>query len=132
MKHDEFIGEVQHRAELPSRGRAIRATRAVLTTLGERLQPGEAGDLAAELPLEIDYFVQDADSGQLFGYKEFVQRVSERANADPEDANFYAKVVFDVVDDATVETEFDDVTDQLPGEYDDLFELTDAEYVEAE
>lgn len=132
MKHDEFIGEVQHRAELPSRGRAIRATRAVLTTLGERLQPGEAGDLAAELPLEIDYFVQDADSGQLFDYQEFVQRVSERANADPEDANFYAKVVFDVVDDATLETEFDDVTDQLPSEYDDLFELTDAEYVEAE
>ncbi|GAA0643770.1 DUF2267 domain-containing protein [Salarchaeum japonicum] len=130
MKHDEFVGEVQHRAELPSRGRAIRATRAVLTTLGERLQPNEASDLAAELPLEIDYFLHNADSGQLFDYQEFTQRVAERANADPADAHYYAQVVTDVVGESAQSTELLDVTSQLPEEYDDLFDLVGEDYYE--
>jgi uncharacterized protein (DUF2267 family) len=37
MKHDEFIGQVQHRARLSSRGDAKRASWATLQTLGERL-----------------------------------------------------------------------------------------------
>ncbi|MFB6269805.1 MAG: DUF2267 domain-containing protein [Halobacterium sp.] len=123
MKHDEFVGAVQNRAELASRGEAIRVTRAVLTTLGERLQPGEASDLAGPLPMEIDIFLHDADSGQIFDYQEFLQRVSERANAELADANFYAQVVIDVVEETTPETELEDVTDQLPEDYDDLFEL---------
>lgn len=123
MTHDEFVGAVQNRAELASRGEAIRATRAVLTTLGERLQPGEASDLAGPLPMEIDVFLQQADSGQLFDYEEFVQRVSERASADRADATYYAQVVVDVVDEAVPESELQDVTAQLPESYDDLFEL---------
>ncbi|MCG1003400.1 MULTISPECIES: DUF2267 domain-containing protein [Halobacterium] len=123
MKHDEFVGAVQNRAELASRGEAIRVTRAVLTTLGERLQPGEASDLAGPLPMEIDIFLHDADSGQIFDYDDFVQRVAERANADYADAAFYAQVVMDVVDEAVPESELQDVTAQLPEDYDDLFEL---------
>jgi uncharacterized protein (DUF2267 family) len=123
MKHDEFVGAVQHRAELASRGEAIRVTRSTLTTLGERLQPGEASDLAGPLPMEIDIFLQDADSGQLFDYREFVQRVAERSGADVADANYYAKVVMDVVDETTPESELQDVTAQLPDDYNDLFEL---------
>ena len=53
MTHDEFIGHVQHRARLASRGQAERATRVVLETLGERLAGGEPFDLAAQLPPEI-------------------------------------------------------------------------------
>lgn len=123
MKHDEFVGAVQHRAELASRGEAIRATRATLTTLGERLQPGEASDLAGPLPMEIDVFLHRADSGQIFDYDDFVQRVSERASADYADAAYYAQVVLDVVDESVPESELQDVTAQLPGGYDDLFEL---------
>jgi uncharacterized protein (DUF2267 family) len=51
MKHDAFIGQVQHHARLDSRGAAERATRATLETLAERLAGGEANDLAAQLPL---------------------------------------------------------------------------------
>ena len=54
MKHDEFIGQVQHRARLSSRGEAERATRATLETLAERLAGGEEQDLAAQLPAEFD------------------------------------------------------------------------------
>ena len=50
MKHDEFIGQVQHRARLGSRGDAERATWATLQTLGERLAGGEAKDFASQLP----------------------------------------------------------------------------------
>lgn len=123
MKHDEFIGAVQHRCDLASRGEAIRATRATLTTLGERLQPGEASDLAAPLPMEIDYFLHEADSGQIFDYQEFVQRVAERENADPADANFHAQAIVDVASETVQESELQDVIGQLPGDYDDLFEL---------
>lgn len=123
MKHDEFVGAVQNRADLASRGEAIRATRAVLTTLGERFQAGEASDLAGPLPMEIDVFLHQAESGQIFDYEEFLQRVSERANADVADANFYAQVVMDVVAETTPASELEDVTDQLPADYDDLFEF---------
>lgn len=123
MQHDEFIGEVQHRCDLASRGEAIRATRATLTTLGERLQPGEASDLAGPLPMEIDYFLHDANSGQIFNYGHFVQRVAERANADPADANYYAQAIVDVTSETVQEAELQDVMGQLPEDYDDLFEL---------
>lgn len=123
MKHDEFVGAVQNRTELASRGEAIRVIRAGLTTLGERLQPGEASDLAGPLPMEIDFFLQDADSGQLFDYQEFISRVGERARAEEADAAYYAQVVMDVVDETTPESELQDVRDQLPADYDDLFEL---------
>lgn len=130
MKHDEFIGEVQHRTEQASRGRAIRVTRAVLTTLGERLQPGEASDLAGPLPIEIDRFVLNADSGQIFDYQEFVSRVAERANAEYADANFYAQAVIDVVSETVNEDELADVRDQLPEDYEELFELVGEDYYE--
>ena len=47
MKHDEFIGHVQHGARLASRGAAERATRAALETLRERVPDGLADNLAA-------------------------------------------------------------------------------------
>ena len=60
MKHDEFIGQVQHRARLSSRGEAERATRATLETLAERLSGGEAKDLASQLPSEIGEHLRGA------------------------------------------------------------------------
>lgn len=52
MKHDEIIGQVQHRAHLSSRGDAEIATRATLETLAERLAGGEVNDLASQLSAE--------------------------------------------------------------------------------
>jgi uncharacterized protein (DUF2267 family) len=53
MRHDEFIGQVQNRAKLPSRGDAEGATRATLETLGERIPENLAVNLASQLPQEI-------------------------------------------------------------------------------
>ena len=80
MKHDEFIGRVQHYARLASRGDAERAT---LETLGERLAGGEPKDLASQLPPEIGlHLLRYAGMGERFSLDEFYKRVSEREGED--------------------------------------------------
>ena len=130
MKYDDFMGEVQHRLELPDTGRAVRATRAVLQSLGERLQAGEADDLAASLPMEVDFYLESAESGQRFDYDEFVGRVADRAEVDRSDAAYYGKVVFGLVSELVSAGEIEQVRAQLPDDYEDLFALMDAEEVE--
>lgn len=93
MDFSDFTGEVQHRLELGTQGEAVRATRAVLSTLGERIQEGEATDLASPLPQEIDYYVVSVDHGQRFDHDEFVSRVAERAEVDEADAAFYGQAL---------------------------------------
>lgn len=130
MKYQDFVGDVQSRLELPDLGRAVRATRAVLTTLGERLQAGEATDLAGPLPMEVDYHLEAAESGQRFDYDEFVSRVAERATVDESEAAYYGRVVVGLVSELVPRSEIEQVRAQLPDDYDDLFRLIDAEEVE--
>ncbi|NEU58070.1 DUF2267 domain-containing protein [Halorussus sp. MSC15.2] len=130
MKYDDFMGQVQNRLELPDTGRAVRATRAVLQTLGERLQGGEATDLAGPLPMEVDYYLESADSGQRFDYDEFVGRVADRAEIERSDAVYYGKVVVGLVSELVPASELEQVRAQLPDDYEDLFALVDAEEVE--
>lgn len=130
MKYKDFMGEVQHRLELPELGRAVRATRAVLQTLGERLQEGEATDLAAPLPMEVDYYLESADSGQRFDYDEFIERVADRSGVEKADAAYYGKVVFGLVSELVPAAEIEQIRAQLPEDYADLFQLVDAEEVE--
>ena len=79
MNYDEFTGQVQHRLALPGTGEAVRAIRATLTTLGRRVQEGEARDLAGSLPMEIGWYpVGPIDEhGERFDWREFVARVAE-------------------------------------------------------
>ncbi|MFB6122423.1 MAG: DUF2267 domain-containing protein [Haloferacaceae archaeon] len=127
MDFSEFVGQVQHRLELSGEGEAVRAARATLTTLGERLQAGEADDLASSLPMEIDRFLREAESGQRFGYDEFIDRVSEREGVDRADAVYHAKVVVGLVGEVTQVTEMRQVENQLPADFGDLFELVEAD-----
>lgn len=127
MKHDEFVSELQHRIEAPSRGQTLHTIHAVLETLGERLQEGEAEDLAGPLPVEIDRFLIDAESGQQFDWDEFVDRVAEREDADRADAAFHTQAVMAMLDEAVPEGAMEDVRANLPPEYGDLFELVDQE-----
>ena len=129
MDYDEFTGQVQHRLELSSTGQAVRAIRAVLTPLGERLQEGEATDLAGPLPMEIDQFLLQADSGQRFSFDEFVGRVAEieGADADRSDAAYHAQAIVALLAEVVPGGEMDQVRSQLPDDYDDLFELVGVE-----
>lgn len=138
MDHDTFIGEVQNRAELPSRGAALSATRATLQTFGDRLQEGQVTNLAAQLPDELAYYLEDhADTTESFDFQEFISRVAERDEnlggehgVDDDDlsaAALHCRAVVDVLDEAITEGQLEDVRDQLPDEYADLFELAETE-----
>ncbi|RKD95048.1 DUF2267 domain-containing protein [Halopiger aswanensis] len=128
MQYDDFIGEVQHRAQLDSREAALSISRATLTTLSERIQPGEAENLGAQLPEELGRFLEEVDDVERFEFDEFVDRVAERqeiGEGDPADAAFHAQVVVDVVDEAVTEGAIDDIKEQLPDDegYETLFEI---------
>jgi uncharacterized protein (DUF2267 family) len=127
MKHDEFIGQVQHRAALGSRGDAERAAHATLETLGERLAGGEAKDLASQLPPELgDYVLSGlAGIGDRFSLDEFFQRVAIREGVSPADAAFHARAVASVLREAVSIGELSDMLAQLPDDYLRLFLTSD-------
>lgn len=127
MKHDEFIGQVQDRARLSSRGDAERATRATLETLAERMADGAAQNLAAQLPHEIGEHLrrqaqQQEGTGERLSVDEFLDRVTEREGVDKPEAVFHARVVMEVTDEATTGGLMPKVREQFPGEFDRLFE----------
>ena len=124
MKHDEFIGQVQHHAQLRSRGDAEIATRATLETLAERLAGGEANDLASQLPRGIAEHLRTgfAGLGERFPLEGFYQRVSEREGVDLPKAISHARAVIAVLSEAVSPGEMADVRAQLPAGYATLFE----------
>jgi uncharacterized protein (DUF2267 family) len=127
MQFSEFLGQVQHRAQLPSLGHALAATRATLVTLGERLAGGEPADLAAQLPREIAHFVVRGEpssrgSGQRFDLNEFITRVSLREGVDMPLAAQHAQAVLGVVNAAVSPGEMAQVRGQLPDDIRRLLE----------
>lgn len=131
MQHDEFIGHVQHRADLDSRGAAEEATRAVLETFAERLGGGEPSDIAAQLPPELGLHLrgieQEGRQGQRFTPHEFIERVQQKSarTVDGQQAAHQAHAVLSVVRDAVAPGEWRDIADQLPDGYLEAFGLED-------
>lgn len=129
MQHDEFIGQVQARAKLSSRGDAERATRITLETLRQRIPQGLANKLAAQLPAEIGHHLEangepvDISTGERFGRSEFIARISEQSGADEPAATFHARAVLEVVGEAVGANEMDKLRGSLPP---DLVELIDS------
>ncbi len=82
MNHDAFIGQVQHRARLASRGEAERATRAVLETLAERLEAGLADNVAAQLPPEIGLHMRVPEFYKRLSFDDFIDLVAVREGVD--------------------------------------------------
>lgn len=129
MQHDQFIGLVQDRAHLSSRGQAEGATRATLETLGERIPDHLALHVAAQLPPEIGEHLrrstrEDGDgTGEHFGFDEFAHRVAEREHTAEPEAIYHSRVVLELVDQATTGAVMDRVRDALP---EDLRPLIDS------
>ncbi|MDJ1432261.1 DUF2267 domain-containing protein [Halostagnicola sp. A-GB9-2] len=131
MNYKEFTGQVHHRLEFAQLGQAVRAIRATLTTLGERLHEGEATDLASPLPMEIDRYLTQADHGQRFDYSEFLDRVAEREGVDRSDANYHAQQIVAVIAEDTPSGNLEKARSQLPEDFERLFEAVDHEADEA-
>ncbi|EPD93134.1 DUF2267 domain-containing protein [Streptomyces albus] len=108
MQHDEFIGQVQARAHLPSRGAAETGTRATLETLAERIPATMAEKLAAQLPVElgehlrrVEYAQDEPVTGVRMDRHEFFDRVARRARTDPPKAVHEARTVVELLEEAT-------------------------------
>ena len=127
MQHDELIGTVQHRARLSSRGDAERSVRAVLETLSDRLQGGEAKDLAAQLPGELGLHLtrdqERAESSERFDLDGFYRRVSDREGTEYPDAIFHTRAVVSVLEEAVSPGEMSQVRQQLGEAFAPLFEF---------
>jgi uncharacterized protein (DUF2267 family) len=133
MNFDDFTGTVQHRLEFAHTGETVRAIRATLSTLGQRLQAGAARDIAANLPMEIDWYLTGAvdEHGQRFDWSEFVDRVAEIEGVEGSDAAYHAQVIVDLVLEQAPASDVRELREQLPESEDDenwrkLFEMTDA------
>jgi uncharacterized protein (DUF2267 family) len=127
MDYDTFVREVAQHAGVP-RDQASVLTRATLQTLAERLTGGEADDVAAQLPMQMkEWLLSHATpAAEKFGVDEFVRRVSDKANATPEEARRGARAVFVTLRAAVTAGEFKDVMSQLPKEFSDLAEGSQA------
>jgi uncharacterized protein (DUF2267 family) len=122
VDNDEFIDSVAKRLGTSSE-QANALTRATLRTLAERIDGGEARDLAAQLPEELRaYAFAPDETGERFGLDLFVQRVSGRAGVDLTLARAGVRAVFDTLREAVTPGEYDDVISQLPAE---LWEVAD-------
>lgn len=117
MNFDEFTGEIQHRLELPGTGETVRAIRATLMTLGQRIPEDNAEDFAASLPLEIKWYPTGAvhEHGQRFDWKEFVTRVSEIEGNDRSEAAHHAQVIMDLASTLVPPSDLQQLRDSTPG-----------------
>lgn len=125
MNFETFTGQVQHRLELAGQGEAVRASRAILTTLGESLDPETARELAAHLPMEIDRFPVAGETGQDRSYREFVTRIGEYEHEDAPDASYDAQVFVAYLADVVPADVLQRVRDDLPSGFDKLFAVAD-------
>jgi uncharacterized protein (DUF2267 family) len=122
MDHAEFIDSVARRSGTPP-AQAETLTRATLQTLAERLTGGEARDLATQLPGEFRADLRNApEPAESFGFAEFIQRVTARAQVDVTGADRSVLAVFKTICTDITSDEFDDIMAQLPEEFPDVRE----------
>jgi len=123
MRHDEFVGQVQHRARLSSRGEAEAAIRATFETLADGLQPESTAHLAAQLPTELALHLRGSGRLEHLGLHEFFARVAQRedrADVDTAKAAFHARSVIETLHEAISPGAMRKLEQQMPVEFSDL------------
>ena len=122
MQFDDFITRVQEQARLDTREESIQLTRAVLETLGERLDRKVRNGLEAQLPNELkEFLLARAEHGDLYDMHEFYNRVGARADLTYSDATERTRQVVLVLREAIPGGELEDIRGDLPPEYRELF-----------
>jgi uncharacterized protein (DUF2267 family) len=126
LQYSEFLRRVEEqiaadRSVSDARRAAENATTATLETLNERISGGEARDLAAQLPQEIQPALRPkAEEAEGFSLEEFYRRVAEREGVDIETARIDASTVMGVLSEAVTSGELDDVMAQLSEDFNTL------------
>ena len=128
MDYDRFVRTVRRAGRMEDR-EAKRAARATLETLGERLDEGDAIELAAKLPGDLSAWLLTARDRDAFGRGEFLRRIAEREGVDTRTARRDAKAVFAALA-ATIGLErLTEVAAALPAEYDEFLPRGDSSSV---
>jgi uncharacterized protein (DUF2267 family) len=123
MQFDDFITRVQRQARLDTREEAIALTRAVLETLGERLDRKVRNGLEAQLPDELkEFLLARSAHGDRYDLAEFYNRVGARAELTSTDPTERTGQVLSVLRDAVAGGEIADIREDLPPEYAKLFD----------
>jgi uncharacterized protein (DUF2267 family) len=122
MQFEEFITRVQEQARLDTWEDAITITRAVLETLGERLDRKVRNGVEAQLPNELkEFLLARVGSGDQYGLEEFHNRVGARADLKYNEATERTRQVLTVLREAIAGGEIEDILEDLPPEYGTLF-----------
>lgn len=129
MQEDEFLNAVQRRTQVESTDEAYTIARATLDVLGQRITEGEAGDIASQLPTALDTALTSDGEAEEFSAAEFVERVHTREVEEGEftnpDTEAHIRAVMTVLGNAVSGSELDDARNQLPDEFESLFEPID-------
>lgn len=110
---------------------AEHLVRAVLVTLSTRITPGEADDLAAQLPPSLGACLRDENEPSRFGPDEFKRRVARVVPLANEQAVPAIGAVFTVLAEAVSEGEMRQVLHQLGTEYESLVGMPTGEHAMA-
>ena len=118
MRSDEFLKNVTEVGGPSDAESAAVVTRTVLDNLGKQLKGGEAADLAAQLPAELQEPLQrhGSEAPLTDDVDDFLRRLAEQLGEgiDPDTARAYAGAVLSTVDAAVSEGEIGDLRSQLP------------------
>jgi uncharacterized protein (DUF2267 family) len=96
---------------------AERAVRATFVMLGTRIDPGEADDLAAQLPNSFGHCLRHEGEAARFAPSEFQRRVACVVPLANEQARDAIRAVFTVLAEAISPGELEDVLRQLSHDY---------------
>ena len=122
MQFDDFITRVQEQARLNTREEAIALTRAVLETLGERLDRKVRNGIEAQLPNDLKEFLLAREGqGDQYSLEEFYNRIGARADLNYADATERTREVIAVLRQAIPGGEVEDILEDLSPEYRELF-----------
>ncbi|MCW2565962.1 MAG: hypothetical protein JWN54_59 [Mycobacterium sp.] len=116
VNEERVIALVQREAGLDAPG-AEGAVRATLSTLAERLLPGEAGTVAGLLPEGIGRWASPRGERETFGADEFLRRTAERSGTDVDSAELRVRAVFYALSRALTAPEFATMVGELPKDY---------------
>jgi uncharacterized protein (DUF2267 family) len=122
MQEHEFVSAVKESLGLPDNRSAERAVKATLTVLGQRLEGGEAKDLASQLPGSLADALPNEGGGERFDVDTFYQRIAEQEGegVTVAQARQHARSIAKGLETALTDGEWQNFTSQLPKDFQDF------------
>jgi uncharacterized protein (DUF2267 family) len=122
MQEHEFVAAVKESLGLPDNQSAERAIRATLTVLGQRLEGGEAKDLASQLPGGLADALPNEGAGERFDVDTFYQRIADQEGdgVTVAQARQHARAIAKGLETALTGGEWNNFTSQLPQDFQDF------------